>query len=109
AMTQQLGDARFRGVLVALVIGDQDAIAQDDWQVFWRTGVGHLMSISGLHITMLAGLAFAIAVLAWVRAPPLPLWLPARKAGVVVGVVVAVAYALLTGFAVPAQRTVLML
>src|SRR6185295_10844981 len=99
AMTQRLGDARFRGVLVALVIGDQDAIAQGDWQVFWRTGVGHLMSISGLHITMLA----------WVRAPPLPLWLPARKAGVVVGVVVAVAYALLTGFAVPAQRTVLML
>jgi competence protein ComEC len=109
AMTQQLGDARFRGVLVALVIGDQDAIAQDDWQVFWRTGVGHLMSISGLHITMLAGLAFAIAVLAWVRAPPLPLWLPARKAGVIAGVLVAIAYALLTGFAVPAQRTVLML
>ena len=60
-MLEELGDARLRGVLVALAIGDQDSIAADDWDVFWRTGVGHLMSISGLHITMLAALAFAIA------------------------------------------------
>jgi competence protein ComEC len=105
----KLGDARFRGVLVALAIGDQDAIAQEDWRVFWRTGVGHLMSISGLHITMLAGLAFALAVFIWVRVPTLALRWPARKAGVVAGVAVALAYALLTGCAVPAQRTVLML
>ena len=35
---------------------------QANWDVSLRTGTNHLMSISGLHITMLAGLAFALAV-----------------------------------------------
>jgi competence protein ComEC len=109
AMLAHLGDARLRGVLVALAIGDQDSIAADDWEVFWRTGVGHLMSISGLHITMLAGLAFALAFLVWVRIPALALRLPARKAAVVVGTLAALAYSLMTGYAVPAQRTFVML
>ncbi|MEO7743684.1 MAG: DNA internalization-related competence protein ComEC/Rec2 [Usitatibacter sp.] len=109
AMTARLGDARLKGVLVALAVGDQDAIAADDWEVFWRTGVGHLMSISGLHITMLAGLAFAFASFLWVRIPFLTLRLPARKAGIVAGVAAALAYSLLTGYAVPAQRTFCML
>ncbi len=109
AMAARLGDARLGGVLVALAIGDQDAIAQQDWRVFWRTGVGHLMSISGLHITMLSALAMALAQFAWVRVPGAALRLPAKKAGVMIAAFTALAYALLTGFAIPAQRTVLML
>ena len=109
AMAAHLGDARLKGVLVALAVGDQDAISADDWEVFWRTGVGHLMSISGLHITMLAGLAFALVSFAWVRVPYLALRLPARKAAIVAGVAAALAYSLLTGYAVPAQRTFCML
>jgi competence protein ComEC len=109
AMYAHLGDARLRGVLVALAIGDQDSIAADDWEVFWRTGVGHLMSISGLHITMLAGFAFTLTFLAWVRVPALALRIPARRAAVVVGTLAALAYSLMTGYAVPAQRTFVML
>jgi competence protein ComEC len=108
-MRASLAQARLGGVLIALAIGDQDAIAAQDWQVFWRTGVGHLMSISGLHITMLAGAGFALAFFAWVRAPGLALRVPARKAAVVAGTLVALAYSLLTGYAVPAQRTFVML
>ena len=109
AMLAQLKEERLRGVLVALAIGDQDAIAADDWEVFWRTGVGHLMSISGLHITMLAALAAALVFAAWVRVPALAVRFPARKAAVVAGLAAAVAYTLLTGYQVPAQRTCLML
>lgn len=109
SMFATLGDARFAGVLVALAIGDQDAIAGPDWEVFWRTGVGHLVSISGLHVTMLASLAFAAVAFCWVRAPGLALVLPARKAGAVAGVFAATAYTLLAGFGVPAQRTLAML
>jgi competence protein ComEC len=109
SMQQELGTSRLRGVLVALAIGDQDAIAPEDWDVFWRTGVGHLMSISGLHITMLAGLGFALVRFAWVRLPALALRVPARKAAVVAATIVALAYTLMTGFAVPAQRTFVML
>jgi competence protein ComEC len=46
-MNAHLGDAPMKGVLVALAIGDQDAIDAGDWEVFWRTGVGHLMRITG--------------------------------------------------------------
>lgn len=109
SMREQLADGRMAGVLVALAIGDQDAIAAPDWDVFWRTGVGHLMSISGLHITMLAALAAALAYCAWVRIPPLARRLPARKAALVIGLAVAFAYCLATGYGVPAQRTFLML
>ena len=82
---------------------------ESDWETFWRTGVGHLMSISGLHITMLAALAFAATAFAWVRIPGLALRLPARKAAAVAGVLAALAYTLMTGYAVPAQRTLAML
>jgi competence protein ComEC len=109
AMQAHLGDKPLRGVLVALAIGDQDSIAADDWETFWRTGVGHLMSISGLHITMLAALAYLLAFRLWARSAWLALRLPARKAAIVAGVVAALAYSLMTGYAVPAQRTFVML
>ena len=108
-MREHLDDGRMSGALVALAIGDQDAIAAGDWDVFWRTGVGHLMSISGLHITMLAALGTALAYFIWVRVPPLALRFPARKAALLAGLAVAFAYCLATGYAVPAQRTFLML
>jgi len=109
AMRSELGEARFAGVLVALAIGDQDAIAPADWKVFWRTGVGHLVSISGLHVTMLGSLAFALTAFLWARVPALVLAVPARKAAAVAAVAAAFAYTLAAGYAVPAQRTLLML
>ena len=104
-----LGDQPYTGVLTALAVGDQSSIPSAQWQVFTRTGVNHLMSISGLHITMLSGLAFALTYVLWRRSVRLTLRLPARKAAAVVGLLVALAYTLLSGYSVPAQRTVYML
>jgi competence protein ComEC len=97
------------GVLTALAIGDQTGIPAAQWQVFTRTGVNHLMSISGLHITMLSGLAFAASYWLWRRSARLTRALPARKAAALIGLLVALGYALLAGYGVPAQRTVYML
>ncbi len=97
------------GVLVALAVGDQQAISRGEWTVFTRTGVNHLMSISGLHITMVSGLAFAIVLWSWRSSPALVARLAAVKAAAIAGLLVACGYALLAGFAVPAQRTVYML
>ncbi len=104
-----LGDAPYAGVLTALAIGDQGSIPSTQWQIFTRTGVNHLMSISGLHITMLAGLAFAITYALWRRSVRLTHKLPARKAAILVGLLAALGYALLAGYGVPAQRTLYML
>ena len=103
-----LVNAPYSGVLSALAIGDQSSIPQSQWQIFTRTGVNHLMSISGLHITMLASLGFALTYWLWRRNVKLTLWLPARKAAALIALLVAFGYALLSGFGVPAQRTVYM-
>ena len=106
---QALPDHAYSGVLVALAIGEQRAIPREQWQVFTRTGVNHLMSISGLHVTMVSSLVFALVYWLWRCSHHLALWLPARKAAAVAGLAAALGYALLAGFAVPAQRTVYML
>lgn len=106
---QALPEQPYAGVLAALAIGDQRAITPDQWQTFTRTGVNHLMSISGLHVTMVSGLVFACAYGLWRRSARLTLYLPARKAAVLAGVAAAFAYTLLAGFEVPAQRTLYML
>jgi competence protein ComEC len=103
-----LPEAPYAGVITALAIGDQRAIPPEQWQTFTRTGVNHLMSISGLHVTMVSGLVFVLVGSLWRRVPRLALALPAPKAAALAGLAAAFLYALLAGFAVPAQRTVYM-
>jgi competence protein ComEC len=103
-----LPDHRYAGILVALAIGDQRAIDPGEWQLFARTGVSHLMSISGLHVTMIAGLAALLVSFGWRRSESLALALPAQKAAALAGFLAALAYCLISGFAVPAQRTLYM-
>jgi competence protein ComEC len=104
-----LGDAPYAGVIAALVIGDQRSIPHDQWRVFTRTGVNHLLSISGLHVTMIAALAGWAVAFGWRRWPRAAERLPAKQAGLLAAVVAACVYAMLAGFQVPAQRTLFML
>jgi competence protein ComEC len=113
AIAQQVSSPSQAGVIAALVMGEQQAIERADWDVFRATGVAHLMSISGLHITLFAWLAGAVLTALWrASARWSPAWclaLPAHVAGAWGGVLLAAAYALYAGWAVPAQRTVWML
>ena len=63
------------------------------------------MSISGLHVTLVSGLAALVVGYGWRRVPAAVLRLPARKAAAIAAIAAALAYTLLAGFAVPAQRT----
>ena len=109
AILLRVADPAAAGVLAALAVGDQAAIDGEGWELFRTTGVAHLMSISGLHVTMWAWLAAAGVGWAWRRSPRLMLWMPAQTAALVGGLVLAAAYAAVAGWGVPAQRTVLML
>lgn len=104
-----LPDAPYTGVLTALAIGDQRSIPVAQWQVFSRTGVIHLVSISGLHVTMIAALCGLAVSTLWRRSERLTLRLPAQKAAIAAGWAAAFFYASLAGFEVPAQRTLYML
>lgn len=103
------GHSRNAGVVAALVTGDQRAIDRADWDVFRATGVAHLMSISGLHITMFAWAAALLVGWLWRRSTRLCLAFPAPYAALIGGVLLATLYSAFSGWGVPSQRTVWML
>ena len=110
---RRVSDGRTAGLLAALVVGQQSAIERDDWTLFRITGVAHLVSISGLHVTLFAWVAVLGVGALWRRLarywPGLALWRPVQQVAGVGGLLLATAYAIFAGWGVPAQRTVLML
>ncbi|HET9888389.1 MAG TPA: ComEC/Rec2 family competence protein, partial [bacterium] len=54
-----VGDGRPSGELqVALILGDRSGLALDDREAFRRSGLAHVLALSGMHVTLLAlGLA----------------------------------------------------
>ena len=77
-IAQALPNAPYAGVITALAIGDQRAVPESQWAVFNRTGITHLVSISGLHVTVFATLAGGCALLVCRRSTTLTSRIPAR-------------------------------
>ena len=109
AIDASVPDRRAAGVLAALAVGDQGAIEREDWDLYRNTGIAHLVSISGLHITMFAWLAGAVIAALWRRSARAALRWPTPFAARWGGLVCAAAYAVFSGWGVPSQRTVWML
>lgn len=103
-----LGERAFAGVVMALAMGDRQAISDRQWEVLLDTGTNHLVAISGLHISFVAGLAFFLLRRGWRLSARATAWLPAAKAGALAGLVAASGYALLAGFSIPTQRALVM-
>ncbi len=95
--------------LQALIIGERNGIAQEDWQVLRNTGTNHLMAIAGLHIGLMAGFVHGIVVRLWRCFPWLLLRYTAMEAGCLAALVVGVFYGALAGYSIPTERAVIML
>jgi competence protein ComEC len=112
-MRKHVGNKLYGAVLIALAIGDQDSVQAEHWRVFNLTGITHLVSISGSHVTMIAAMGGALMLLLGRRlrfkGRALCEWIPARVMAASASVVVALGYCLLAGWGVPAQRTFFML
>lgn len=113
AMQPYVQSLRYGSVLLALSMGDQQSIEDHDWQVFNRTGLTHLVSISGSHVTLLSVLVATVLSWCWRRMRyrhiRLAEYWPAQKVAACVALVVAALYCTVAGWGVPAQRTFLML
>jgi competence protein ComEC len=96
---------QYFGLILALLIGDRSKIKSDQQDVLIRTGTGHLLAISGLHI----GFVFMITRWLWPLLRPNSHSIPAQQIAAICSVLVALGYAILSGLAIPAQRAVLML
>ena len=109
ALGDAVGDSPAAGVLVALLVGDKSALTNDHWALLRTFGVVHLVVISGLHVSLVAGLGLLLggflaraAVLAgWAGA-----WTWLRPASALLA---AALYAGLAGFSLPTQRALAML
>ncbi len=108
-LAERVGESRGGAVLVALTVGDRSGLDDTAWDVFRRTGTSHLVAISGLHISIVAGIAFFAGRRLARLVPGLLTRLPADSAGAVAALACAAGYAALAGFALPTQRALLML
>jgi competence protein ComEC len=96
-------------LLRALAVGLTEQMRREQWRVFNATGTTHLVAISGMHVTLFAWVAFALARASWRWLPGINARLDREPFALLVGVTASGAYALLAGFSVPTQRTLLML
>lgn len=108
-IADRVADPSASALLAALAVGVTGDVSSRQWQVFNATGITHLVAISGMHVTFFAMLSMAAARRLWrCGAGRIPM-LRRESFAAAVGVVLALLYALLSGFSVPAQRTVVML
>ncbi|RTZ66784.1 MAG: DNA internalization-related competence protein ComEC/Rec2, partial [Aquificaceae bacterium] len=95
-------------IISALAVASRGEISDKQWDLFRHTGTSHLIAISGLHIGMVAGFAYLlIAAIFWLF-PVLYQQIPVRIAGAFLAIVFAIAYAVLAGFTLPTQRSLIM-
>ncbi|MCL6414779.1 DNA internalization-related competence protein ComEC/Rec2 [Aestuariirhabdus sp. Z084] len=92
----------------ALLLGDSTEFSHHEWNTLKASGTVHLMVVSGLHITLFAGIGFYLLSL-FVRYSGLGERVPCYPLAAIVALVLAIAYTALTGFQLPAQRALVML
>ncbi|MEM7446389.1 MAG: ComEC/Rec2 family competence protein, partial [Pseudomonadota bacterium] len=99
---------RAGSVAIVLLTGDRSAISDNLYSDMRRSGLAHLLAISGLHVGLIAGLVFfgIRAVLA--LSPALALRYPIKKWAALAAIAAAFAYMLIVGATVPTQRAFLM-
>jgi competence protein ComEC len=93
------------GVAAALATGDMGAVSQDDNDAFRRSGLAHLLSVSGLHLTAAAGATMFLMLRVLALWPRLALRAPLLLIAAGCGALVGIAYTLLTGAEVPTVRS----
>ena len=102
-------DAHVKGVLLALLLADRSQIPLNIDDAFAASGATHLLAISGLHMGLVAGWGFMLAWWFITRREDWIVNLPVRLVSLTLGVSLAMVYATLAGWPIPAQRAFLML
>jgi len=92
-------------IAITLATGDQTAIADADAEAMRRSGLAHLLSISGLHVSALIGGVMLLVYRLLALSPTLALRLPLILIAACAGAAAGVAYTLFSGAQVPTVRS----
>lgn len=95
-------------IVSALLLGERAAISEDAWEDIRAAGLAHVISISGLHISMIALGVFFVARLFMVMIPGFALHHPVKKYAAFLGLLSAVAYGIMVGLEIPTLRSIIM-
>ena len=93
------------GIATALATGDQNAVTEEDADAMRRSGLTHLLSVSGLHIAAVVGAAMLLTLKLLALSPRLALRLNLVLVAAGVGAAAGIGYTLLTGAQVPTVRS----
>ncbi len=99
----------YAGPIRALAIGDRSKVSSEQWRLLRGTGTNHLLAISGLHLGLVAVMAFFLGRWLWSWNSRLTGLLSARKFSALFAVAAGFIYAGLAGFSLPTQRALIML
>jgi competence protein ComEC len=92
----------------ALVLGERQGIGPELREVFSRTGLGHVLAVSGLHIGLVGWIAFFLSKWCLSRSYRLALTTDIRKLSALLTCFPVIVYTGLAGFQVSAQRAMIM-
>jgi len=92
-------------IATALATGDQNAVSEDDADAMRRSGLAHLLSVSGLHIAAVIGAAMFLTLKFLALSERLALRFNIVLVAAGAGAVAGIAYTLLTGAQVPTVRS----
>lgn len=92
------------GLAAAMTTGHEAFIPREQVDNLRAAGLAHIISISGLHMAIVGGFAFAAARLAVAGWPWLALRVPGKKVAALVGLAAVGGYLLLSGAPPPAER-----
>lgn len=109
AIDRALAAHPMKALITGLAIGDRGAMTQHQWRVLTHTGTNHLLAISGLHIGMVAALAYFIARRSWPLLGRVSLICAGPRVAALMAALAASFYSALAGFSIPTQRTLIML
>ncbi len=108
AHIHQILPASEAGITSAIVAGEQGVINREIIQNYRDSGLAHFLSISGLHMTMIAGLMFFFVRLFMALIPPLALRYDSKKPAAVMAILISIFYLFISGAQIPAQRAFIM-
>ena len=101
---QEQMPGRNGGIATALATGDQSAVSEEDAEAMRRSGLAHLLSVSGLHIAAVVGAAMLLSLRLLALSERLALRFNLVLVAAAVGALAGVAYTVLTGMQVPTVR-----
>ena len=101
-------DGDERAIATALLTGRRDAISEPVNDAMFISGLGHVLSISGYHMAVVAGVVFFAVRALLALIPALTVSLPIKKWAAAVALFAAAFYLLLSGAEVATQRSFLM-